>query len=156
MLITAVQQRESVIYIYTFFFILWFNHRISNIVPCAMWQNLVVYPFYVRPEFLIYKRKLPFRDGTVLILGSGSEITESGLFIRSIDQQQGNQTIVGNDEDKKPWDFLGGQGKRLRLRLPMQGGVGSFPGWKAKIQHGSWPKNQIIKQKHYCNKFNRL
>ena len=33
--------------------------------------------------------------------------------------------------------------------------MGSFPGWRAKIPHGSWPKNQIIKQKHYCNKFNK-
>ena len=28
------------------------------------------------------------------------------------------------------------------------GGVGSIPGWGAKI-----PKNQNIKQKQYCNKF---
>ena len=37
------------------------------------------------------------------------------------------------------------------------GGMGSIPGWGAKIPHGLWlkiPKN--IKQKPYCNKINRL
>ena len=34
-------------------------------------------------------------------------------------------------------------------------GEGSVPGQEAKIPHGSWPKNQITKQKHYCNKFNK-
>ena len=43
----------------------------------------------------------------------------------------------------------------LRLRLPMQGGVGSIPGQGAKIPHASGPKNQNIKQKQYCNKFNK-
>ena len=35
------------------------------------------------------------------------------------------------------------------------GGVGSIPGWGAGIPHASQPKNQNIKQKQYCNKFNR-
>ena len=35
------------------------------------------------------------------------------------------------------------------------GGAGSIPGWGAKIPHASWPKNQNIKQKPYCNKFNK-
>ena len=35
------------------------------------------------------------------------------------------------------------------------GGVGSIPGWGAKIPHASWPKNQKINQKQYCNKFNK-
>ena len=34
-------------------------------------------------------------------------------------------------------------------------GVGSIPGQGAKIPHASWPKNQNIKQKQYCNKFNK-
>ena len=34
-------------------------------------------------------------------------------------------------------------------------GAGSNPGWGAKIPHASWPKNQNIKQKYYCNKFNK-
>ena len=35
------------------------------------------------------------------------------------------------------------------------GGTGSIPGWGAKIPHASRPKNQNIKQKQYCNKFNK-
>ena len=34
-------------------------------------------------------------------------------------------------------------------------GVGSIPGWGAKIPRASWPKNQNIKEKRYCNKFNK-
>ena len=35
------------------------------------------------------------------------------------------------------------------------GGVGSIPGLGAKIPLASWPKTQNIKQKQYCNKFNK-
>ena len=35
------------------------------------------------------------------------------------------------------------------------GGEGSIPGQGAKIPHASWPKNQNIKQKQFCNKFNK-
>ena len=35
------------------------------------------------------------------------------------------------------------------------GVVGSIPGRGAKIPHASWPKNQNIKQKQYCNRFNK-
>ena len=34
-------------------------------------------------------------------------------------------------------------------------GAGSIPGQEAKILHASWPKNQNIKQKQYCNEFNK-
>ena len=34
-------------------------------------------------------------------------------------------------------------------------GSGSIPGQEAKIPHASWPKNQNIKQKQYCSKFNK-
>jgi len=34
------------------------------------------------------------------------------------------------------------------------GTVGSVPDLKAKNPHVSWPKNQNIKQKQYCNTFN--
>ena len=34
------------------------------------------------------------------------------------------------------------------------GNTGSIPGWGAKIPHASWPQNQNITQKQYCNKFN--
>ena len=35
------------------------------------------------------------------------------------------------------------------------GGSGSIPGQGAKIPHASRPKNQNIKQKQYCNKYNK-
>ena len=35
------------------------------------------------------------------------------------------------------------------------GGVGSIPGWGAEIPHASQPKNQNMKQKQYCNTFNK-
>ena len=34
-------------------------------------------------------------------------------------------------------------------------GAGSIPGQEAKILHASWPKNQNIKHKQYCNEFNK-
>ena len=34
-------------------------------------------------------------------------------------------------------------------------GEGSIPGGVAKIPHASRPKKQNIKQKQYCNKFNK-
>ena len=43
----------------------------------------------------------------------------------------------------------------LRKVSPSRAGsVGSTPGWRAQIPHASWPKDQNIKQKQYCNKFN--
>ena len=35
------------------------------------------------------------------------------------------------------------------------GDTGSSPGLGAKIPHASWTKKQNIKQKQYCNKFNK-
>ena len=35
------------------------------------------------------------------------------------------------------------------------GGVGSISGRGAKIPHALWPKNLKVKQKQYCNKFNK-
>ena len=35
------------------------------------------------------------------------------------------------------------------------GGAGSIPDPGAKIPHASWQKNQNIKHKQYCNKFNK-
>ena len=50
-------------------------------------------------------------------------------------------------------DFPGGP---VVKTLPSNaGGAGSIPGQGAKIPHASWPKNQNIKQKQYCNKFNK-
>ena len=35
------------------------------------------------------------------------------------------------------------------------GSVGSFPDQEARILHALWPENQNIKEKQYCNKFNK-
>ena len=56
------------------------------------------------------------------------------------------------------WDFPGGP--VVRTSPSNAGGVGLIPGGRAKIPHASWPKkrkekNQNIKQKRYCNKFNK-
>ena len=51
------------------------------------------------------------------------------------------------------WDFPGGSVVRT---LPSNAGVaGLIPGWGAKIPRALWPKNQTIKEKQYCNKFNK-
>ena len=55
--------------------------------------------------------------------------------------------------DKENWDFPSGP---VVNTLPSRArGVGSIPGWGAKIPHALWPKNQNIKLKQYCNKFNK-
>ena len=50
------------------------------------------------------------------------------------------------------WDFPGSPVVKI---LPSSAGdTGSILGQGAKTPHASWPKNQNIKQKQYCNKFN--
>ena len=50
-------------------------------------------------------------------------------------------------------DFPGGP---VVKTLPSSArGVGLIPGWGAKIPHVSSPKDQNIRQKQYCNKFNK-
>ena len=44
-LISTVQQNDSVIHMYAFFSIMVY-HRILNIVLCDVHEDLVVYPFY--------------------------------------------------------------------------------------------------------------
>ena len=46
------------------------------------------------------------------------------------------------------WDFPGGP--VVKTSPSNVGGVGSVPGQRAKIPHASWPKNQNIKHKQYC------
>ena len=58
-----------------------------------------------------------------------------------------------NDSQKGTGDFPGGQ---VVETLPsIAGGAGSIPGQGAKIPRASLPKNQNIKRKQYCNKFNK-
>ena len=45
------------------------------------------------------------------------------------------------------------QGLVVKISPSNAGGVGSIPGWGAKIPYASRPKN--IKQEEYCNKFNK-
>ena len=49
--VTAIQQGDSAIHIHTFFFNTFFSimvyHRILNIGPCAVQQDLVVSPSYI-------------------------------------------------------------------------------------------------------------
>ena len=54
---------------------------------------------------------------------------------------------------KRNRDFPGGP--VVKTSPSNAGVVGSIPGWGAKIPHASRPKNQNIKQKQYCNKFNK-
>ena len=56
-------------------------------------------------------------------------------------------------KNKELWDFPGGP--VVKTSPSNAGGVGSIPGQGAKIPHASGPKNQNIKQKQYCNKFNK-
>ena len=51
------------------------------------------------------------------------------------------------------WDFPGGP--VVKTSPSNAGGAGSIPGPRAKIPRASQPKNQNIKQKQYCNKFNK-
>ena len=51
---------------------------------------------------------------------------------------------------------MGLPGSPVVKTLPSNaGGVGLIPGWGAKIPHALGPKNRNIKQKQYCNKFNK-
>ena len=43
----------------------------------------------------------------------------------------------------------------IKIPLSNAGRAGSIPGWRAKLPHASWPKNQNPKQKQHCNKFNK-
>ena len=45
--------------------------------------------------------------------------------------------------------------QQLRLHFSMQRNVGMIPGQGSKIPHVLGTKNQHIKQKQYCNKFNK-
>ena len=54
---------------------------------------------------------------------------------------------------RQPRDFPGGP--VVKTSASNAGGAGPIPGQGAKIPHALRPKNQNIKQKQYCNKFNK-
>ena len=51
------------------------------------------------------------------------------------------------------WDFPGSP--VVKTSTSDAGGLSSIPGRGAEIPHASWPKKQNIKQRQYCNKFNK-
>ena len=51
------------------------------------------------------------------------------------------------------WDLPGGP--VVKTSLSNADRADSIPGQGDKIPHASWPKRQNIKQKQYCNKFNK-
>ena len=55
--------------------------------------------------------------------------------------------------EQEEWDFPGGP--VVKTSPSNAEGAGSIPDQGAKIPHASWPKNQNIKQKQYCNKFHK-
>ena len=66
----------------------------------------------------------------------------------------------GRGSEGKTWakafhvmDFPGGP--LVKTSPSNAGGAGSIPGLGAKIPHALRPKNQNIKQKQYCDKFNK-
>ena len=50
-------------------------------------------------------------------------------------------------------DFPGGP--VVKTSPSNAGGASLIPGWGAKIPHASGSKKQNIRQKQYCNKFNK-
>ena len=64
--------------------------------------------------------------------------------------------IYSNDYQLKRlifWDFS--DGPVVKTSPPNAGDTGLIPGRGAKIPHALWPRNQNIKQKRYCDKFNK-
>ena len=51
--------------------------------------------------------------------------------------------------------FPGGAGPVVKTSPSYAGGAGWIPGWEVKIPQTLQPKNQNIKQKWYCNEFNK-
>ena len=56
---------------------------------------------------------------------------------------------------KTDGDFSGGPAVKISPSSAGGAGSGSIPGQGAKIPHASQTRNQNIKQKQYCNKFNK-
>ena len=64
----------------------------------------------------------------------------------------GNGKYIGKYK-RQHRDFPGGP--VVKTSSSNAGCAGSIPGRRAKISHALEPKNQNIKQKQYCNKFNK-
>ena len=63
-------------------------------------------------------------------------------------------SIIQSLKRRESWGF---SGSPVVKTLPSNaGGAELIPDQGTKIPHALWPKNQNIKQKQYCNKFNKL
>ena len=51
------------------------------------------------------------------------------------------------------WDFS--DGPVVKTSPSNAGDTGLIPGRGAKISHVLWPRNQNVKQKRFCDKFNK-
>ena len=63
------------------------------------------------------------------------------------------RNLLKKKTNKTDGDFSGGPA--VKISPSSAGGAGSIPGFGAKIPHASQTRNQNIKQKQYCNKFNK-
>ena len=118
--------------LYTYIYPLFFgfpsplgHHRALSRVPCALQQVLISYLFYTQSQQCIY-------------------VNLNKVFIYQMFTKKKIYAYFG--------DFLGGSVVKTQLS---NAGGGQIPGQEAKIPQGLQPKNQNIKQKQYCNKFNK-
>ena len=83
------------------------------------------------------------------------QLSHKGSPYRSIKPKKRIKTesIKMHDSLTKMRDFPGSPVVKI---LPSNtSSAGSIPGWGSKIPHASWPKNQNIRWKQYCIKFNK-
>ena len=62
-------------------------------------------------------------------------------------------TIIKKIRNSKCWDFPGSP--VVKTSPSNAGGAGLIPGQGTKVPQASRPKNQNMKQKQYCKKFNK-
>ena len=80
-------------------------------------------------------------------------VPEILLEVKHYEEHQSHRSHISVHEKHIKRDFPGGPG--VGTSPCSAGGAGSIPGQGAKISHASRPKNQNMKQKQYCNKFNK-
>ena len=85
MLVSGVQQSGWAIYTFTIFFFILVYYRILNIVPCAIQQDLVVYPSYIY-QFKSVTIKW-FQTHIVIILVGAKVITFQTLNFNHCNQK---------------------------------------------------------------------
>ena len=74
----------------------------------------------------------------------------------SVFHNQGLMRSKINTKKKRKKGRGGFSGSPVVKTLPSNAGnLGLIPGRGTKIPHASWPRKQNIKQKQFCNKFNK-